>query len=1288
ASSRPLTFDPRESRPAVIKEQTSAPSFDLRGVYQKTVIAKAGDRVKVEIPVLGKPRPLVSWKKGDIVLKETQRINTETTLTSTVLNINEIKRTDGGQYSITGKNMLGTLTETITVLVHDIPGPPTGPIKLDELAATVIRTTFKAARLNTGTQYQFRVRAQNRYGVGPYLVSEPVVAAYPFDVPGQPGVPVVTSFNKDAMSLSWNEPSSDGGSAILGYHVDRKEKNSILWQRITSDPMYALDPVDPPGRPVALNVTRHEVTVSWTKPEGDGGFSITGYTVERREMPNGRWLKANFNNIQETIYTISGLTEDATYEFRVTARNSAGSVSAPSQSSEAFTCRDDIEEPRLDVDASYSSNVVVMAGEIFKLEASVTGRPIPSLVWTKEGKELQDTAKIEIKTSDFHTTLTNKDSLRRDGGSFILTASNPGGFAKFTFNVKVLDRPGPPDSLTVTDVAAEKCVLNWLHPTHDGGAKIEYFIIQKRETSRLAWTNVATDLQANRFKVTKLLKGNEYIFRVMAVNKYGMGEPLESEPVICTNPYVPSDSPHQPEVTTITKDSMVVCWERPEHDGGSRINTYIIERRDKTGLRWVKCNKRTVTDLRFKVSGLTVGHEYEFRVLAENNAGLSQPSPSSPFYKAVDTIFQPGPPGNPRVLDTTKSSITLTWNKPVYDGGSEITGYIVEMQGKGSDKWIQVMVVKTNRALVSGLTQGEEYMFRIISTNEKGVSDPRALSVPVVAKDLVISPTFKLLFSTFSVLAGDDLKIDVPYAACPKATATWLKDGVVLKETTRVNAEATDKNLLLVIKDACRDDVGTYTIKLTNTAGEASTDLSVVVLDKPEYDGGCAINNYIVEKRDTSTTNWQIVSATVARTTIKAARLRTGTEYQFRIAAENRYGKSSVLLSDTIVAQYPFELPSQPRSVVVQSATKETMVVVWEKPSNDGGSKILGYHLELKERNSILWVKQNKQIIPETRFKVVGLEEGIEYEFRLYAENIVGLSKASKVSDMQVARDPCDRPGKPEAVIVTRNKVTLRWTKPEYDAGIKITGYVVEKKEGTGRWMKASFANVIETEFLVTGLTEDQIYEFRVIARNAAGVLSLPSDSTGAITAKDEVDPPKIDLEAKYSQAVVLNAGETFRLEAAVYGKPVPTIHWLKEGQEITEAARLELKNTDFIACLVVKEAIRVDGGQYTLLVKNVGGEKSVNINVKVLDRPGPPEGPISVYGVTSEKLIPVNKYGVGEPLESEPMIARNPYVTPNPPTEVEVSTITKDSMVVTWERPTQDGGSPIQGYIVEKRDK
>lgn len=36
---------------------------------------------------------------------------------------------------------------------------------------------------------------------------------------------------------------------------------------------------------------------------------------------------------------------------------------------------------------------------------------------------------------------------------------------------------------------------------------------------------------------TKLIKNNEYIFRVRGVNKFGPGIPLESDPVIARNAY-------------------------------------------------------------------------------------------------------------------------------------------------------------------------------------------------------------------------------------------------------------------------------------------------------------------------------------------------------------------------------------------------------------------------------------------------------------------------------------------------------------------------------------------------------------------------------------------------------------------------------------------------------------------------------------------------------------------------------------------------------------------------------
>uniref|UniRef100_A0A8C3MHE5 Uncharacterized protein n=1 Tax=Geospiza parvula TaxID=87175 RepID=A0A8C3MHE5_GEOPR len=871
---------PRESRPVIIKEQTMLPEFDLRAIYQKTVIAKAGDNIKIEIPVLGRPRPTVTWKKEDQILKQTQRVNYENTATATILTINECIRSDSGQYPLSAKNIVGEVSEVITVQVHDIPGPPTGPIKFEEIS-------------------------------------------------------------------------------------------------------------------------------------------------------------------------------------------------------------------------------LLKAGEVFRLEADVSGRPPPTMTWTKGEKELEDTAKLEIKIADFSTILTNKDSSRRDGGAYTLTATNPGGFAKHIFNVKVLDRPGPPEGpLAVSEVTAEKCVLSWLPPLDDGGAKIDHYVVEKRETSRLAWTSVGAEVPVTKLKVTKLLKGNEYVFRVMAVNKYGVGEPLESEPILAVNPYVPPDPPKTPEVTAITKDSMVVCWGHPDSDGGSPITNYIVERRDKTGLRWVKCNKRVVTDLRFKVSGLTEGHEYEYRVMAENAAGVSEPSPASPFYKACDTVFKPGPPGNPRVLDSSKSSITIAWNKPIYDGGSEITGYMVEISLPEEDEWKIVtppVGLKATSFTITDLKENQEYKIQIYAMNSEGLGEPALVPGTPKAEERMLPPEIELdadieSTSSYTLLIVENVNrfdsgkyiltienssgsktafvnvrvLDTPGApqdlkikevTKSSVTLTWepplidggskIKNYVVEKrESTRkaystVNANCHKTSWKVdSLQEGCNyyfrvlaeNEYGiglpvetSESIKVSErplppgkiTLLDVTRNSVTLSWEKPEHDGGSRILGYIVEMQskgsekwstcatvkvteatitgliqgeeytfrvsaqnekgisdprqlDTSTTTWHIVSATVARTTIKACRLKTGCEYQFRIAAENRYGKSPYLTSESIVAQYPFKVPGPPGTPFVTNITKDSMVVQWHEPVNDGGSRIIGYHLERKERNSILWAKLNKTPLPDTKFKTTG----------------------------------------------------------------------------------------------------------------------------------------------------------------------------------------------------------------------------------------------------------------------------------------------------------------------------
>lgn len=89
-----------------------------------------------------------------------------------------------------------------------------------------------------------------------------------------------------------------------------------------------------------------------------------------------------------------------------------------------------------------------------------------------------------------------------------------------------------------------------------------------------------------------------------------------------------SDKPSQPgelEILSISKDSVTLQWEKPECDGGKEILGYWVEYRQSGDSAWKKSNKERIKDKQFTIGGLLESTEYEFRVFAENETGLSRP---------------------------------------------------------------------------------------------------------------------------------------------------------------------------------------------------------------------------------------------------------------------------------------------------------------------------------------------------------------------------------------------------------------------------------------------------------------------------------------------------------------------------------------------------------------------------------------------------------------------------------------------------------------------------------------
>ncbi len=181
----------------------------------------------------------------------------------------------------------------------------------------------------------------------------------------------------------------------------------------------------------------------------------------------------------------------------------------------------------------------------------------------------------------------------------------------------------------------------------------------------------------------------------------------------------PPGIPRNLKANDVTSTSCKLTWDAPEFDGGSPITGYYVER--LSGKRWVKVNKKAIPNQELDITDLVEGSDCEFRVLAENAAGISKPSDSTGRFIAKEPYNKPGRPDAPEVSEITAESASLSWKPPSDDGGSPITNYILEMKSSSDVKWKNVSKdISETQYTVTGLSEGVEYEFRVSAVNKAG----------------------------------------------------------------------------------------------------------------------------------------------------------------------------------------------------------------------------------------------------------------------------------------------------------------------------------------------------------------------------------------------------------------------------------------------------------------------------------------------------------------------------------------------------------------------------------------
>ena len=83
-----------------------------------------------------------------------------------------------------------------------------------------------------------------------------------------------------------------------------------------------------------------------------------------------------------------------------------------------------------------------------------------------------------------------------------------------------------------------------------------------------------------------------------------------------------------------------------------------------------------------------------------------------------------------------RTQITISWSPPKSDGGSPVTGYIIEKKETTSSRWTKAHrdSVSETTLTVRDLIEGKEYEFRVAAVNKAGTGPFSEPSEPRITK--------------------------------------------------------------------------------------------------------------------------------------------------------------------------------------------------------------------------------------------------------------------------------------------------------------------------------------------------------------------------------------------------------------------------------------------------------------------------------------------------------------------------------------------------------------------------
>ena len=367
--------------------------------------------------------------------------------------------------------------------------------------------------------------------------------------------------------------------------------------------------------------------------------------------------------------------------------------------------------------------------------------------------------------------------------------------------------------------------------------------------------------------------------------------------------------------------------------------------------------------------------------LVEWKSGVPGVAASDTVPIRLVRLNAPTAPTNLTATTATATQISLSWSAPSKNGGSDITGYKIEVSTDGSSNWTNLVAdtaLTTPSYNHTGLSAGTTRHYRVSAINAVGTGSASATA----------SATTAMGSTTFTPIENTDGSTTLLEGTLTAASLPEVGNGSIGYSRLEDNYGS------LSVSPSFTVDSHTYTLARLHIYTASNPKQMEFWLSGTGW-GATGAGGDAERKRWVLYWNNQAFSLDVPSADASDQ------------LVEWKSGVPGVAASDTVpIRLVRLNAPTAPRDLHAKGDSTTQIDLSWDAPAKDGGTDITGYKIEVSTDGNTFTDLVEDTNLTDTAYSHTGLSMGDTRHYRVSAINVVGTSPVSNTASATAVATP------------------------------------------------------------------------------------------------------------------------------------------------------------------------------------------------------------------------------------------------------------------------------------------